>query len=169
MFKGIANYLTRSTIAAQNLKRQKQFLSWEKVFIIALIIDEKAAVNKSELDKFIEGTKKYIEVFYVELNSKQSTFSDWKCLTKKEKTIFNLPKVSFLNEVKEKKYDLVINVSQLQQVFTANLVSQLNSSFKCGNNNLYDELDLIIERNESQNLISYLKEVVKYLEMIRTK
>ncbi len=168
MFAKIASFITASKVAEQNKARQKQFLNWENIFIVALIIDDKETINKSELDKFIEGLKKYTEVFFVELNSKQAAYGDWKCVTKKDKTVLNLPKDFFLQESKAKKYDVIINVSNRYSLFTANLTARLNAPFKCGNADLYGELDLIIERKESQSLIAYLKEVVKYLEMIKT-
>ena len=79
-----------------------------------------------------------------------------------------MPKDLFLQESKAKKYDLIINVSNRNKLFSANMISQLQAPFKCGNIDLFGELDLIIERKESQSLISYLKEVIKYLEMIKT-
>ncbi len=169
MLAKIANHLTKSNVAKLNITRQKQFLSWDKIYIVALVIDQSDSINKSELDKFIEATKKYVEVFFVEINSKQATFSDWKCLVKKDKTFLNLPKSLFVNEVKDKKYDLVINISGAKPLYSCSLTMQLNSPFKCGNNNLHGELDLIIERKDGQNLISYLKEIVRYIEMIKTK
>jgi len=168
MLTKIAAYITRSKVAKQSLVREKHFLNWDKINKIALVIDDKEVINKSELDKFTEGLKKHIEIFFVELKSKQPTFGDWKCLSKKNKNILNLPKDFFLNEIKEKKYDLVINASLQYSVFSANLINHLNAPFKCGNNNLFGELDLIIETRESESLLSYLKEVVKYLAMIKT-
>ena len=167
MFTQIASYITKSKIVQQSKTRQKQFLNWENIFIIALIIDEKEAINKSELDKFVESLKKYIEVFLVEINSAQASYGDFKCVTKKDKTILGLPKTVFLAEPKAKKYDLIITVSNKHKLFSANLISQLSSPFKCGSSDLFGELDLVIERNESQNLIVYLKEVVRYLQMIQ--
>jgi len=168
MFTSIANYLTRSKIHRQNSARKKQFSDWHKIEKIALVIDEIKNLNKSEADKFIEGLKKYTGVFYVEPSSKLPSFSDWTCFSKKDKTILNLPKSIVLNNLNSKKFDLVISVSGQNPLFTANITSQINAAFKCGNNNLFGELDLIIERKD-KDLVSYLKEVVKYLQMIRTE
>ncbi len=168
MLTKIADYITKSKIGKQNAARQKHFLNWNNIKSIALLLESDLTLNKSALDKFIEETNKHLEIYYVEINSKQASYGDWKCLIKKDKTILGLPKNLFLEEVKPKNYDLVINISSSYQSFSANVVSHINSPFKCGNNNLCGELDLIIEKKESQNLNSYLKEVVKYLEMIKT-
>src|SRR4051812_12271821 len=125
MLKKIAYFITRKKIAKQNTARQKQFLSWHKIEKIALIVDDKEALNRNETDKFIEGIKKYVEVFYLELNSQQSSFGDWKCITKKDKTILHLPKNAFLDQLRQKKYDLVINVSDRYQLFSATMLSAL--------------------------------------------
>ena len=132
-----------------------------------MILDEKN-LNKSEIDKLLESTKKYVEVFYVELNAKQASFGDWKCLINKNKTWLGLPSNQSTQVFQEKKFDLVINVSHEYKLFSANLISGINATFRCGNTNVFGELDLIVERKEGQNLNVYLKEVFRYLEMIKT-
>lgn len=168
MLSSLANYFTRSRIERENPRRQKQFLDWNKLEKIILIIDNHSPVNKSEIDTFIEGTKKHTEVVFIETKSKQASYSNWKCLTKKEKSFFGLPTEQVLSELKNKKYNLVINAAFGNTLYAANLVSAIHSDFKCGANNLYGELDLIVEKNNQQDLVSYLKEVVRYLQMIRT-
>lgn len=167
MFTGIAKYLTRSGITSENSKRQRQFLSWNKIEKIALLIDDKK-LSKNEIDKFIDSIKKYVEVFYVELSSKEPPYADWKCFVKKNKNFLGLPNTQTIDLVKGKKFDVVINACIKKDLYAANLTSQFKASFKCGHTNLYGELDLIIEKTEGQNLSSYLKEVQRYLEMIKT-
>lgn len=168
MFAGIASYLTRTNVVKENSLRKKQFLSWNKIQRIALIIDEKKSVGKNEIDKFIEATAKYAEVFFVELSSKEASFADWKCFTRKDRNHLDLPKQHAYDSIKTKKFDLVINISSSHPLFCANIVSAIQADFKCGNEDQFGELDLIIERKGSQNLIAYLNEVKKYLEMIKT-
>lgn len=168
MFAAIANYFTRMNVVKESALRKKQFLSWTKIQKIALIIDEKKAISKNEIDKFIESTGKYVEVFFVELSNKEASFADWKCFTGKDKNLLNLPKQAVLDALKGKKFDLVINVSTNHPLFCVNLLLALQTDFICGNNDQFGELDLIIERKESQSLMTYLNEVKKYLEMIKT-
>jgi hypothetical protein len=168
MLTKIAAYITGSKIARQNSNRHRQFLNWNKIEKIALFIDNSESVNKNETDKLLEGLKKHIEVCYLQLNSKQPAYGDWKCLVKKDKNILSLPVKSLAAELQSKNYDLIVSVSKRYPLYSANAASQVKSSFKCGNKNLFGELDLIIERKDSQDLISYLKEVFKYLQMIKT-
>lgn len=168
MFGSLANYLTRSAVEKQNLKRQKQFLNWDKVEKIALILDDTQPINKSELDKFIDSTKKYVDVFFLELNSKQASFGNWICFTAKDKTFLKLPKNHVELTLKNRQYQLVINVTEKYALFAAVLISQINSTYICGTQNLFGEVDLIIEKKENTALIPYLNQVMKYLAMIRT-
>lgn len=169
MFGSLANYLTRSAVEKQNSKRQKQFLNWDKIEKIALILDNTEPINKSELDKFIDRTKKYIDVFFIELNSKQASFGNWICFTAKDKTFLKLPKSHVALTLKNRQYQLVINASEKYSLFGAGLISQINAPYSCGTQNLFGEVDLIIEKKENTFLIPYLNEVMKYLAMIRTK
>ncbi|MCE3229510.1 MAG: hypothetical protein K0S32_4061 [Bacteroidetes bacterium] len=167
MFGSLADYFTRSRIEKENPKRQKQFLSWEKIDKIVLVIDNASSLSKHELDKFIDSTKKNIEVLFLEPKSKQASYGDWKCLTKKEKSFLGLPTEQVFSDLRNKKYNLVINTAFGHSLYAANLISAIPADFKCGANNLYGELDLIIEKKD-QNIVSYLKDVIKYLQMIRT-
>jgi len=168
MFAFLARYITRSRIEKQNLKRQKRFLNWDKIEKIALIVDNAQPINKSELDKFIEGTKKYMDVYFIELSAKQASFSDWICLTKKDKTFLNLPKAHVESTIKNRQYQLVINTTGKHTLFAANIVSLINPPYSCGNQNLYGETDLIVEKKSGVSLTAYLNDVIKYLVMIKT-
>ncbi|MGZ3920410.1 MAG: DUF6913 domain-containing protein, partial [Bacteroidia bacterium] len=144
------------------------FLNWDKIEKIALILDNAQPINKNELDKFIESTKKYIDVYYLELNSKNPSFADWICFTKKDRTFLNLPKSHVESSIKNRQYQLVINTAEKYPLFAAHLLSQINPPYSCGIQNLFGETDLIVEKNTSVNIVEYLKDVKKYLEMIRT-
>ncbi|MBA3664974.1 MAG: hypothetical protein H0W61_12300 [Bacteroidetes bacterium] len=167
MLKSLANYFMRNAVEKHNSNRKKQFLNWDKIEKIALIIDNTHPVNKSEIDKFTDSTKKYVDVFFIELNSKQASYSDWICFTSKDKTFLNLPKSHIDLTIKNRQYQLAITVSEKHSLFAAVVISKINAPYTCGNRNLSGEIDLIIERNEKTDLPSYLREVLKYLTMIR--
>src|SRR4051812_26298355 len=91
MLSFIARMAVRAK-AEKGLKtRTRKFLPWEKIEKIALIICKDAYVNKSAIDKFIHDSKKYIEVFYIELRSKEPSFGDWQCFSKKDRSLLKLP------------------------------------------------------------------------------
>lgn len=167
MFGKFAAYFPKKLIESQLSSQKKQFLSWTQIEKIALIIDNSEPINKHEVDIFIESTKKYVDVYYLELNSKTSSFADWICFTKKDRTLLNLPKNHVESSIKNRQYQLVINTAQKYSLFAAHLLSQINPPYSCGVQNLFGETDLIIEKQPSCNLVDYLKEVRKYLEMIR--
>lgn len=167
MFSAIARYLTRAFIDRQDATRKKQFLSWNKIEKIALILDNGDALNKSEIDKFTAGLSKYVDVYFLELNAKNPSFGDWIIYTKKDKTWLGLPKSHIDSSIKNRNYQLVICAAQKYPLFAANLVSKINAPYNCGLGNLFGETDLIVKRSASQGLMNYLEEVKKYLQMIR--
>jgi hypothetical protein len=167
MFRSLAVYFTRKAVEKQTSTRKTHFLNWDKIEKIALILDNREAINKSELDKFIERSKKYVDVFFLELNSKNGSFGDWICFTKKDKSILGLPKSHVDSSLKNRNYQLVINAAEKYELFSADIVSKINSPYNCGCQNLFGETDLIIEKNQQEKLMAYLEQVVRYLQMIR--
>lgn len=168
MINKLAEITLRSQVAKDNLALPKYFLSWDKIEKIALIISKDETINKSALDKFIADSQKYVEVFFIELNSKQPSFGDWKCFTKKDKSLLSLPKKTISNDLINKKFDLVINASNNFQLFASAITSTIKAPVKCGQTNGFNEVQLIIQKTVPFNLINYLNDVVKYLKMIKT-
>jgi len=167
MIGSIAKIILKSKIEDENLKRQKKFLPWEKIEKIALIVEQHDSLNKSMIDKFMDETKKYIEVFYVELTSKQPSYNDWHCFSKKDKSFWNLPKKNAESELKTKRFDAVINTCTEMNLFALSICSSLPAYLKCGENTRFNLADLIIKKTEPFNLRNYLDETVKYLKMIK--
>jgi hypothetical protein len=167
MLKFLANISLRSKIERDNLQQQKRSLSWNKIEKIALVIDKHDLINKSAMDKFVEDTHKYIEVFYIELQSKTATYSDWHCFSKKDKSLLNLPEKKLISELKKKKFDVVINTCQETNLFAIAISSSFSSAMQCDCHGTFNNTNLIIKKTENTNLLSYLAEVIKYLKMIR--
>lgn len=165
--KLISNILLKTQLARENTATKKQFLKWDAIEKIAIIVDNTTPINKSLMDTFCIDTKCYVEVYYVELNSKEATYADWKCYTKKHKTIFNLPKQLYLNELKSKQFNCVINTCNQQNLFAISLQSALQASLNCSDNNDYNQTDLIILKLPQSTVISYLNDVIHYLKMIK--
>jgi hypothetical protein len=168
MLKRIAEISVKSRIKRHNLIRKKRFMNWDKINKIALVLSESENVNKSLLDTFISKTGKHIEVFYVEVKSKQPTYSDWRCFYKKELNLLKLPKNSTLQELENKSFDLVINTGNDYDLISALLTSTLNAELKCGLSSRFDCNELIISKSDDSDIVKHLENVVKYLKMIRT-
>lgn len=169
MLNKLAEITLKSQVAKDNSATQKQFLPWDKIQKIALVISKDSTINKSAIDKFIGDSQKHVEVFFIELQSKEKSFGDWKCFTKKDKSLLNLPKKPVANEINSKKFDLVINAATNFNLFASAITSILKAPIKCGQNNDNNEVQLIIQKTEPFNLINYLNDVVKYLKMIKDK
>lgn len=167
MLNKLAEITLRSLITKNNLSRQKQFLPWDKIQKIALLISKDDTINKSVLDKFISDSQKHIEVFFVELSSKTPSYGDWNCFTKKDKGVLGLPKNATLDAIKGKKFDLVINAANHSILFASAITSTLQAPLKCAQATNFNEAELIIEKTIPFNLINYLNDVVKYLKMIK--
>jgi hypothetical protein len=163
----IAKIILNYNVSRENKQREKKFVPWEKVEKIALILNNKDNINKSAIDRLIDETKKYIEVFYIETNSKQPTFGDWKCFSKNDKTFLGLPKKNMLDDLKRKKYDVVINTCGEQNLFSTALCASLPGYLKCHSSDNLGYADLIIKKTEPYSLLLYLDTVIKYLKMIR--
>ena len=169
MFKSIAELSLRSTLRDENRHRMKNFLAWDKTEKIALILSKQDNINKHRIDAFTDSLNKYTEVFYIELDSKDATYSDWHCFSKKDKSLLNLPKKGIREALKEKKFDVVINTCQEIEVFSTSLTSALSAPLKCGSTGKYNDVDLIIKKKGFEKVEDYLAEVVRYLKMIKTQ
>lgn len=163
----ITNILLKSIIQKETLHRKKQFLNWYKIEKVAIVLDNSIPLNKSVIDKFCADSKKFIEIYYIELSSKQPTYGDWQCFTRNQKTVFKLPKQTILENLKKREFDCVINTCSETNLFSIAVVSSMQSLLKCGNNNEYHQSDLIILKSHSFNLIDYLNDVIRYLKMIK--
>lgn len=167
MFRWLAELYVKNCISRDNATRNRQFLSWDRIEKIALILDQADHINKSEVDKFVSDTRKYVDVFYVELGSGKPTFGDWRCFPRKDRSLLHLPKAAVRDEVRKKNFDLVINTSG-DRLFSAALTAAISAPFKCGNG-MTAGTDLIIARDEKTPLLNHLNDVVTYLKMIRTR
>ncbi len=167
MFPFIANILVKAKIKRETLGRKKAFLTWHQIEKIALLIESSETINKSEIDVFIRDTKKYVEVYYLELQSKQATYSDWNCLTKKDQTLLKLPKAAIESAFKQKAFDLVLNTCSEKNLFAISLSNSNAAPLHCNVGNKFNDADLIVKRLFNQKLVNYLSNVLIYLKMIR--
>lgn len=167
MVRAIANFILRSRINRENSARQKKFLPWDRIDKLALIVEHQENLNKSVVDRFIEDTKKYVEVFYIETKSKHPSFSDWYCFSKKDASLLHLPKKEKITELHHKKFDAVINTCSETNLFAMAVSNSLPASLKCSATAKFHLADLIIKKAEPFSLKNYLDETVRYLKMIK--
>jgi hypothetical protein len=167
MFTVITKAILKSRITRENAQRQKKFIPWDRVDKIALILEKQENFNKNLIDTFIQDTKKYIEVYFIEPSSKEGSYKDWQCFSRKDKSLLNLPNKNTETELKNTGFDAVINTCDATNLFALAICSALPAYLKCSANNAFNLADLVIKKNESLSLRSYLDETVKYLKMIK--
>ncbi len=169
MLKSIANLSLSRLVRNNNSRFQKKFLNWDDIQSIALIIEESENIAKQQVDDLIDQLNKHCEVYYLELKSKIPTYSDWKCLTKKDINLLGLPKKTSIQPIINKRYDLVINTASQSILYSAALSNTFQSTCSCSSSEKHEHSNLIIQRSNNQNLLQYLKEVERYLKMINSK
>ncbi len=169
MLKFLAKISLRNTIARESSTRQRRFLSWDNINRIALIIDREDFSDKRTVDRFIEETRKHVEVFLVETKSKEPSFHDWHCFSKKDRNFLALPNNKTFLELKNRTFDVCINTCKADNLFSESLYATLKAQLKCGRHLIYQTSDLVIEKKDPSGLTNYLNEVVRYLKMIRTE
>ncbi len=145
----------------------RNFLPWDKIKTIALLVDAKHASNKNEIDKFIYESDKVIDVYYLVLHVKESVVKNYISMVKSDKSFFGLPNEKAMAKIHNRKYDLLINAAFSELTYSGLLSNTIKATCKSGFESKWNELDLLIAHNQNQNLINYLGEVVNYLKMIK--
>lgn len=162
----IKELIIRSKLKSGN-NQGRNFLPWDKVKTIALVVDSKAASNKNQLDKFIYETDKVVDVYYIDGHVKESAIKNFAVFTKADKSLFGLPNSKAYAKLKNQKYDLLINAAFNETDYSSLISHSIKAVCKSGFRSSQQELDIIIERAQNQDLIGYLGQVVNYVKMIR--
>ena len=110
---------------------------YKKANDILLIIPDNEAEFKNSLDFVyaLAETKKNIKLFIrdyrVSLVARKNSISylDYNI---KDFTKFNLPTKVFLNNIIERKYDIVIDCNIIEDIFTTVIVASINAKYKIG-------------------------------------
>jgi hypothetical protein len=145
----------------------RNFLPWHKTKTVALVIDSKTSHSKNLIDKFIYEADKVVDVYYLDIYSKESAIKNFITFTRQEKNIFGLPNRKASDKVPNKRYDLLVNASFAELDYSSVLTNLIKATCKCGFQSRLSELDLIVSRKPGQSFENYLDELVNYLKMIR--
>ena len=167
MRKFLADIQLKSIIKNFESSKNKQFLTWTNIQKIALVLNSKENINKSQIDQFIVKLQKYVEVYYVEDQAKAPTYADWQSVLKHDLNFLHLPKSTLLNKWHEKQFDLVINACNEDDAVAQSIAAALQANFKCATSEKVKDSNLVIKRSVNNKTIDYLEELVKYLKMIK--
>lgn len=163
--EGIRRFLFKQALGTTNNKGQR-FINWDQVKRLALVVSAPMKGAKSELDKWIVGTDKQIDVYYIETGVKQASYSDWQCLTKVSATWLGMPNAACLQSLSSRKYDVLICLSPQINYFEQRIALQIEAGLKVWCRNDIPFYALCIDRAQNSE-VAYLEHCVKYLKMIR--
>jgi hypothetical protein len=163
---GLIKELVLSSRLKNKSKKPSAFVPWDKAKTLALVVDAKTAANKSLIDKFIYESDKVVDVFYLDLQVKESEVKNFISFTKADKNAFGLPNKTAMQKL-SKKYDILIQSAFQEPEYATVLSNAISAACKVSYTNRANVFNLIIECQKDQDLQAYLKEVVNYLKMIR--
>jgi hypothetical protein len=167
MRKMLANMQSRARLKRGRLLQKKQFKNWDTIGTVALVLHANEGISKNELDIFLNKLNKPVQVFFVDPKAKMPAYADWQCIIAQDMNLLHIPKTVCLQKLHQLTFDLVINAGAPQDLDIQNVAAALQANFKCGTYDNLADTNLVITRGNQQALSAYLKEVVKYLQMIK--
>lgn len=168
MKKALAGYTIRNLLQRKNGATQRRFISWNEARSITLILEQETPFSRHEIDTFLKGLDKQVEVLFIDLKAKSPDYADWTCYTRRDRNFLGLPKRPLLQQLQKTRSDLVINTTMKNEAFSSALASAISSSCICSANDHMGHGDLQIKRRADQALTDYLRQVIHYLKMIRS-
>lgn len=190
MFKKLNNYLfqkrAKKIIGAS--ERERRFVNYNNAKTVLLLFESDFSEKNPEIRKIIyklqqDGKKVSAWGFIDKKTVMTSILPDFRILNYKETNLFHVPENSFLSELEEQKFDLLIDLTLKPFLPLQYVALYANASCKTGTRNtelkLYDFV-LDIEKlmnhkndtdaNEFQPDEAYLfQQIIFYLKSIQTK
>lgn len=164
---GFLKELIIATRLKNNETGGRNFLPWDKIKTVALVIDSKTLQSKNVIDNFIYQSGKVIDVYCLDIDKKESSIKNFITFTKTEKSLWGLPNGKARAKIAPKKYDVLVNASFAELDYSAVISHHIKAICKCGYQSRSSELDLIVSRKDGQVMEKYLEDLVNYLKMIR--
>jgi hypothetical protein len=167
ILNNIATYLLSKK---ESVKVTKQFFSWNNISNIVIIAYDN---QLGELVAFIDACKKdnitvQVVIIYVG-KPEQAPHPSFEhiVLDKKKFSIFQLPTDDALTQINTTIYDVLINLGDADQ-FQALALSKLVAA-KCKIARFQNStFEIIIDSDKTTKISDYLKQVIVYLNMIKT-
>lgn len=159
-------------------KRNLHLMEFEKVQSVGVIFDasdELKYKRAAHLIGYLKSQKKEVMAIGYILLKEVPHFVDITLsnnyLLKKEVNWYNFPISSFTNEFLKKEFDLLIDLNFENIPVLRNLTSYSLAQCKIGLNqgDDVDIFDFMLEGIPRDDINLFLKELLKYLELIRTK
>lgn len=149
----------------------KQFFSWNQISKILIVVYDN---QLSDIVDFINACKKdnisvHVAIIYNgKIEHAPKPNFDHTILDKKQFSFFKIPNEDSLQKLNSQSFDVLINLGthgQIQSLALSKLVAA-----KCKISNFQNPIfDITIESENTVNSSNYLKQVIVYLNMIKTK
>ncbi len=159
-------------------KRVLQLIEFDKVRSVALVFDasiENKYKRAAHLVGFLKAQKKEVSAIGYVASKELPHFVDtnltYNYLLKKDVSWYDFSNVNFVNDFIKKEFDLLIdlnfdNIAVLHNI-TKSSLAHCKIGLNQGNNT--DVFDFMLEGIQPDDINLFLKELIKYLELIRTK
>lgn len=149
---------------------QKQFISWSQLSKVIVIAHDN---QLSEIVDFVtacEKENKKVKVLVIyngKLEQAPKPPFNHVLLDKKQFSFFNIIKGEFLQSVNHESYDVLIDLGKENDLKSLSLSKLVKASCKIANFR-HSIFDISIDVDKSSNSHQFLKQVVVYLQMIKT-
>ncbi len=155
----------------ESQKSVKQFVSWGQISKILIVAYDN---QLSDLVDFINTCKNdsisvHVAIIYNgKIEHAPKPHFDHTILDKKQFSFFKIPNEDSLQKLNSQSFDILINLGtdvQIQALALSKLVAA-----KCKISNFQNSIfDITIDNDKTMNSSNYLKQVIVYLNMIKTK
>lgn len=148
----------------------KQFFTWNQISKILVVAYDN---QLSDIVDFINTCKKdkiFVHVAIIYNGKPEHTpkpHFEHTILDKKQFSFFNIPEENSLQKLNSTAFDVLINLGTSEQLQSLTLSKLVAAKCKISKfqNSIYD---IAIESDETINSSNYLKQVIVYLNMIKT-
>jgi len=154
----------------ESSKLNKQFLNWTQLSNVMIIAYDNQLSNIVDFINTCKNDNINVQVAIIYDGKPEQApkpHFDHVILDKKQFSFFKIPKNDVIAKLSSKSLDVLINLGTSEKIKTLALSKMIAA--KCKISNFQNEnFDLIIDADKSLNTSDYLKQVIVYLNMIKT-
>ena len=175
MFKWLIHKIIENNVSSAQFPAtkgtKKEFLDWDRINSICILTTKDETYKADVISQWAKNTGKPTDIVLflpgAELNSDTSITS----FNKKNTNWMGLPKPELVSKVTGKSYDLLIDCNFKEYNSMKWLAGSISAKFKVGFGGLlyHNYFDICIDLKDKPEMDNYLKQVINYLKMIRTK
>lgn len=180
LIESLKSYLVKRKVkqVVGSKKRNLRLLEFEKVTSVGIIFDasdEKKYKRANHLIGYLKSKRKIVSaigfVYLKELPHYADNTLSNNYLFKKDVNWYNYPKASFIDDFLNKEFDLLIDLN-FDNIPSLRVITKYSLAHcKVGLNQGGEEeiFDFMLEGISKDDINLFLKELIKYLELIRTR